>query len=374
LKNGLTKEFEPTGSQIARHICAEWSIKMSSLYPLRFEPIFQRYLWGGTRLASLLNKSCGSERAAESWEIVDYQNFQSKVQYGPLKGSTLGQLMESRGREILGAHGWEKIHRDKVPDSLRGRFPLLLKFLDADQALSVQVHPDDAYAATLQPADLGKTEAWYVLHAEPDSKIYSGLKEGVTREDFAKSIAQGRPAELLHSFTPQVGDTVFIPAGTLHALGAGLIIAEIQQASNTTFRVYDWDRLDSDGKPRPLHIEQALEVADFRSGPRKPVRVAPTSPLTNYQVDPLIECSKFTMRRHRLSEESASIQLEDGNCCRILVVTAGQIGVENDPSQRPLQKGDTILLPASVNETRLTTRREPDGMSEFLEILAECPA
>src|SRR3954451_2888303 len=163
-------------------------------------------------------------------------------------------------------------------DSLFGRkrqhpqFPLLFKFLDCQRVLSVQVHPNNEQAAKLDPPDLGKTEAWVVLAADPGSKIYAGLKSGVDRKALAAAVASGRCEECLHEFEPRVGDCVFIEAGTVHALGAGLLIAEIQQDSDTTFRLFDWNRAHKTGKPRPLHIEQSLDTINYKRGPVQPVR------------------------------------------------------------------------------------------------------
>src|SRR5204863_3257866 len=153
----------------------------------------------------------------------------------------------------------------------RDQFPLLLKFLDCNQTLSVQVHPNDEQAAKLDPPDLGKTEAWVVLAADPGSKIYAGLKPGVDRQTLEAAVANGRCEKCLHEFEPHVGDCVFIEAGTVHALGAGLLVAEIQQASDTTYRLFDWNRVDRDGKPRQLHVEEALDVTDYTRGPVNPL-------------------------------------------------------------------------------------------------------
>ena len=175
-----------------------------------------------------------------------------------LRGLTLHDLVAKHGKELLGTHNG------------LAQFPLLFKFLDCNRKLSVQVHPNDQQAAQLNPPDLGKTEAWVVLATEPGSKLYAGLKANITREDLSAAIAAGKCAECLHEFEPKVGDCVFIRAGTVHALGAGLVIAEIQQASDTTFRLFDWNRVDAQGNPRQLHIEQSLAVTDYDRGPVVP--------------------------------------------------------------------------------------------------------
>lgn len=329
------------------------------MYPLRFQPIFRRYLWGGRRLAEVLQKPIGQDAAAESWEIVDHEDDQSVVTNGPLAGKSLRQLISESGAELLGQSVLDRIANKDVPVQLRDRFPLLLKFLDANQHLSVQVHPDDQFGATLTPPDLGKTEAWYVLHAQSESKIYAGLKAGVTEADFRAAVADGQTEQTLHSFQPRAGDCIFIPAGTMHAIGAGLLIAEIQQASNTTFRVYDWGRVDKDGQPRPLHIEQAIEVTDFSLGP-----VNPAQPQSSNDSDwsELVSCDKFVMSKSELQRPT---KVGGDGRFHILAVTGGELNIELDPAHSNLQLGQTVLLPASLPAVEL---RPGDNGAELLEI------
>ncbi len=237
----------------------------SPLYPLRFRPIFRRYLWGNRRLGTVLRKPIGPGNDwAESWEISDHGADQSIVEFGPLAGATLGQLVQERGKELLGRH------------HPAARFPLLLKFLDANRALSVQVHPNDAQAARLNPPDSGKTEAWVVLEATADSRIFAGLKPGVDRPRLATALHDGDCQGLLHVIKPSPGDSIFLPAGTVHAVGEGLLVAEIQQSSDVTYRLFDWNRLGPDGQRRPLQIEQGLDAVDFRRGPVSPQQPQPT--------------------------------------------------------------------------------------------------
>lgn len=317
------------------------------MYPLRFEALFRRYIWGGHRLGEVLGKPIGDDAAAESWEIVDHEDDQSVVKYGPLSGKTLRQLIAENGANLIGQSVLEQISSPDVPTHLQNRFPLLLKFLDANRHLSVQVHPDDAMGATLSPPDLGKTEAWYVMHADPGAKIFAGLKHGVTKEDFRKAIESGETESTLHSFEPQQGDCVFIRAGTMHAIGEGLLVAEIQQASNTTFRVYDWGRVDAEGNPRQLHIEQALEATNFERGPVSPESPQPTN-------DPswtsIVACEKFIMNRGELTEP---VRIGGDGKFRILAVTRGSLMLEGDLSDSPLNLADTALLPASLGPTEL---------------------
>ena len=331
------------------------------MYPLRFHPIFRRYIWGGRRLADVLKKPIGDDSCAESWEIVDHNDDQSVVQFGDLAGQTLAGLISESAGQLLGAPTATKISNPELPENLQNRFPLLLKFLDANRALSVQVHPDDVIGRTLDPPDLGKTEAWYVMHADPGAKIYAGLKPGIDRERFAKAIEHGFTEEALHSFEPKAGDCVFIRAGTIHAIGAGLLIAEIQQCSNTTFRVYDWDRVDSDGNSRPLHIEQSLDSTDYEIGPVNP---EPARATENDNAVTLAECDKFVMRRWSVGSNGSAATIGSDDSFRILAVTRGSVNVEGDPAGQPLEAGQTMLVPACVGAVDVVGT-EP---SEVLEI------
>ncbi len=319
---------------------------MNLLYPLRFRPIFQRYIWGGRRLNTLLGKPTGEADCAESWEIVDHDQAESVVAEGFLKDSTLKSLLQRFGPDILGEPVYANINSPSVPDYLRMRFPLLFKFLDANQSLSVQVHPDDEIGSRLTPPDLGKTEAWYVMHADEGAKIFAGLKPEVSRDDFAQAVSANRTEDVLNSFDAHTGQCVFIRAGTVHAIGSGLLIAEIQQASNTTFRVFDWNRIDAEGNSRPLHIEQALESIDFELGP-----VAPTAPNEDTSnTTTLVKCDKFIMKRHRMSED---FELGNQQSFRILAVTQGAVEIDGDPTDTSLCIGGTVLLPAVLGSVKI---------------------
>lgn len=311
------------------------------LYPFRFQPIFQQYLWGGRRLETDLNKPIGpGETYAESWEVVDHGSVQSVVQNGPLCGTTLTELVSGHAVQLLGERTATEIARMSRPANLRNRFPLLFKFLDANKNLSVQVHPDDQMAATLSEPDLGKTEAWYVLEASPGAKVYAGLKAGVTRAELQKAIGLNQAETLLHCFEPQRGDCLFIPAGTVHALGAGLLIAEIQQCSNTTFRLYDWGRVDQDGNARELHVEQGLAATSYSQGP-----VSPQAPSRlDDQVERLVDCDKFKLDRVTLSSNRS---FETSGEFKMIAMLSGEMSLDRDPAAEPMRKGDTCLIPAS---------------------------
>ncbi len=304
---------------------------MTSLYPLRFEPVLKRYLWGGRRLQTVLGKLLPpGDDYAESWEIADHPAGQSVVAAGSLKGCTLNELVKSHGAELLGKH------------TPQPRFPLLFKLLDAQTVLSVQVHPTDAAAAKLVPPDLGKTEAWVVLHAEPGSVIYAGLKPGFNRAALEREVQRGTVENCLHRMEPQAGDCLFIPAGVVHALGAGLVIAEIQQASDTTFRLFDWNRLGSDGNPRALHIEQSLNAIDYEIGPVQPQRPRVTTS-EGVQREELVVCDKFVLERWELYSLTT---IGGDNRCYLICVIEGQLTIAGDPCDQPLRCGQTALIPA----------------------------
>lgn len=322
---------------------------MHDLYPLLFQPLFKQYLWGGRRLGTLLNKSIGDEPTyAESWEAVDHGDDQSVVANGPLAGATLRQIVAEQGKQLFGRHDPQPV------------FPLLFKYLDAKRTLSVQVHPNDEQGAKLDPPDLGKTEAWVVLAAEPGSKIYAGLRPNVTPETLAEAIADGVSDQCLHAFEPNVGDCVFIRAGTVHALGEGLVIAEIQQASNTTFRLFDWNRLDKDGKSRPLHTQQSLEVTDYQRGPVDPQTPQPTD---TSGTERLVECDKFILDRTRRSD---ALELELAERFHLLSVIAGGLTLEACDNTIELQLGQTVLVPASCGSVRLTPQSECTWLDMYL--------
>jgi mannose-6-phosphate isomerase len=308
---------------------------MSSLYPLRFQPLYRRYLWGGRRLATVLHKPLAdSDPCAESWEIVDHGSEQSVVLAGSLAGRTLHQLLECFGPTLMGA--------GRAVD----RFPLLFKFLDAHQNLSVQVHPDDQQAALLSPPDLGKTEAWLILDALPGSKVYVGLKRGFDRASLERELARGTADVCLHCLEPRAGDCFLIPAGTVHALGAGLLAAEIQQSSDTTYRLFDWNRLAVDGRPRTLHLEQALATIDDRRGPVFPQCPQPTG---YRHIQRLVRCDKFVMDRWQLDAPQPLSAV--GDRFHILAVLEGAVNVTGDPTAEPLATGQTLLVPAAVVES-----------------------
>jgi len=229
---------------------------MKTLYPLFFKPILKDYVWGGRYLAELGRDLPESGRAAESWEISGHDDGMTKVLNGIHAGKNLQELLEQLGTDLVGNRNKWALDRRK--------FPLLVKLLDANKRLSVQVHPDDAYAQANEGNELGKTEMWVVLHANPNAAIIYGLERSLTLEELREAISEGGLESCLHCVPIKVGDHICVPAGTLHAILEGAVVAEIQQNSNTTYRVFDWDRMGSDGKPRPLHVDKALDVINYQ--------------------------------------------------------------------------------------------------------------
>ena len=259
------------------------------LYPLRFEPIYQYRLWGGRRLSGLLSAPLpGGGPIGEAWLLSDRDDHQSQVANGPLKGQTIGELMKEFRGQLMG----------KLAPRFR-RFPLLLKFLDARELLSVQVHPSDAHPELLPPGETSKTEAWVVIEANKGSHIYAGLKPGTTADDLRHSLTDGTIVDHLVNIVPKSGEGVFIPAGTVHTLGGGVVVFEIQQNSDVTFRLYDWNHVDAKtGKPRPLQVDQALASIDFancKGGLVTPFVVTTTL----VERERLFDCEHFQLWRLR---------------------------------------------------------------------------
>ena len=269
--------------------CREIAKRMSDLYPLRFEPIYQYRLWGGRRLAGLLTAPLpGDGPIGEAWVLSDRDDHQSRVADGPLKGQTISQLLEQFPEQVMG----------RLAGRFR-RFPLLLKFLDAREMLSVQVHPADTRTDLLPAGETGKSEAWVVLEAGPKSRVYAGLKPGTTEAGLRQALASGGAADHLAYFTPKPGDAVFLPAGTVHSLGGDIVVFEVQENSDVTFRLYDWGHVDGKtGQPRALQVDQALACIDFVEGPVGPV--APVAEATTpVERERLFQCKHFRLSRLR---------------------------------------------------------------------------
>ena len=321
------------------------------MQPLQFRSILKRIRWGGMRLGSRLGKQIGTEADyAESWELVDHGDDQSIVTDGPYKDWTLSQLVELKGKELLGRHAGLK------------QFPLLVKFLDAHDQLSLQVHPNDEQARSYDPTENGKAEAWVIIDAEPTSRLYTGLKRGVNRSQLESALVVGNIEQTLHSFPVKPGDCVFIPAGTVHAIGAGILLAEIQQSSDLTFRLYDWGRLGTDGQPRTLHITDGLDCTDFNRGSVDPVTprlVAGES----HPVEDLVRCDDFVIRRHQTGKP---FTMEADGRFHVLMIIGGHAEFICSDERRQMGPGSTVLLPASAPKTQIISEGEIILLESFL--------
>jgi mannose-6-phosphate isomerase len=320
------------------------------LYPLRFAPIYQYRLWGGRRLSHLLTAPLpGEEPIGEAWLLSDRDDHQSRVAAGPLAGTSLRHLLEEFPMQMLGA--------------LCGRFarfPLLLKFLDVSGKLSVQVHPSDADRELIPAGNTGKTEAWVVLEAGPGARIFAGLKAFTRAAALREAIAGGTLADRLASFTPNCGDAVLIPAGTVHSL-SDVVVFEVQQNSDVTFRLYDWGHLDPrTGQRRALQVDQAMACVDFRQGAIGPTTalVEQTKPVLRER---LVQCDHFSVTRVR-GETPFGVGAQ--GMPRVIVCLSGNGQLANAGADYAFGKGDVLLLPAIVGACAC----RPDGPVSLLDI------
>lgn len=318
--------------------------------PLRFERKFFDKIWGGRALERALGIALPEGmRVGETWEVVDRDELDdqgsvvekvvSVVRGGPLAGIDLEELVRDARGPLLGA----------VPPNARGRFPLLVKFIDACAHLSVQVHPDEAAAARIGGDAEAKTEAWYVLASEPGSALWVGLRDGVDADAFAHAARSADPGivDMLARVEVRAGDCVFVPGGTVHAIGAGITLLEVQQNSDTTYRLHDWGRVGDDGKPREIHVEQALRCIDFDRAAPTPVRAESDAAGSNE----LVTSSAFAIVEHRL--EGDAIECSLGDAPSVLVALDGDVELSGfDGAAERLGRGDVVLVPASVERVR----------------------
>jgi mannose-6-phosphate isomerase len=321
------------------------------LYPMRFEPIYQYRLWGGRRLAELLGTPLpGDGPIGEAWILCDREDHSSRVADGTLKGQTITQLMEQSREQLLGK-GAQRFRR----------FPLLLKFLDVHEMLSVQVHPADSQTNMLPAGETGKTEAWVVLEAATKSRIYAGLKPGTSPADLRGALTNGTVANHLACFTPKPGDGFFLPAGTVHSLGGDVMVFEAQENSDMTFRLYDWGHIDAKtGHPPSLQVDQAFACIDFANGAAG--LVAPDTEATApVQRERLFHCKQFRLWRLR---GRLPFTVGSAGVARVLVCIEGAGHVEHSGATYAVGKGDVLLLPAVVGECAF----RPSGKVTLLEV------
>ena len=294
------------------------------LYPLKFRPIYKQRIWGGQKLREVFGKDLpAGEKIGESWELADLPQDKSVITNGTLAGQILQSAIEQYPKEITG------------DENFSGAFPLLIKFLDAQDVLSVQVHPDPETCKRMGRGE-PKTECWYIISTEPGAVIYKGLKEGVTKEQFAEAIEKGNVADMLVKIPVEVGQCHFLPSGTTHAIGPGLLIAEIQMPSDTTYRVFDWNRVDDTGKGRELHIEEALESIHFDSSGDN---------LSVTYLGRLVDCEYFKVDQGHQGK-NCELLISAGQM-KTLIIISGSGTITGAGQGVDFAAGDTLLIPAA---------------------------
>lgn len=301
-------------------------------YPLLFEPIFKERIWGGTKLKEVLNKSFDGHQIGESWELSTVENDISVVANGEFKGLNLNQLIEKYPTELLGVNSIRNFGHN---------FPLLFKFLDAKEDLSIQVHPNNALAKERHNS-FGKTEMWYVMQADDNARLVVGFKDKTNKKDYQEHIENKTLVTILNETPVKKGDAFFLETGTVHAIGAGVLIAEIQQTSDITYRLYDWDRVDASGMSRELHTDLALDAINFE----------PTNTKLNYDVAKnksvnLVECPFFKTNILQISEKYNWKKTKES--FTVLMCTEGSFTINMLHFQSEFKKGDTVLIPAIID-------------------------
>ena len=314
-------------------------------YPLTFNPILKDRIWGGTKIKELLNKEISSPTTGESWEIATVSGDVSIVKKGALQGKSLNELLQSYPQEILGT---------KVYAQYGNQFPLLFKFLDAHQDLSIQLHPNDELAKKRHNS-FGKAEMWYVMQADTEAEIIVGFKQKSSPEEYLQHLESKTLTSILQKIKVKQGDVFFLETGTIHAIGSGIVIAEIQQTSDITYRVYDWDRVDANGKARELHIDLALEAINYNK-----VQAQKEYSKNTNTANEIVTCPYFTTNYIPLDGNMKF--LGDKTTFKVIMCTDGEFDLGYDTHKETFKKGDTVLLPAILNEYNLT------GKASLLEI------
>jgi mannose-6-phosphate isomerase len=327
----------------------------SKYYPLLLQPVLKDYVWGGRNLERLLGRELPPGKIAESWEIAAHKDGDGIVENGAFAGQSLRDVHAQLGLDLIGRHNaWAQE---------RHKFPLLVKLLDAHDKLSVQVHPNDAYALAHEGNELGKTEMWVILFAEPGAQLIAGLRAGTDPRAFRQAIEDGTLLHHLHTLPVAAGDFICVPSGTVHAIMGGVVIAEIQQNSNTTYRVYDWDRM-TNGQARPLHVEQALAVIDFETAIepalRPPTFISDVAGVKRWR---LCQNQYFTTERVELEEGSAYSGSLEGDTLEIWGVIAGRV-VVNDVTLSAVR---FTLLPAAMGSFQVTPLSKATCLRVYVE-------
>lgn len=323
---------------------------MAELYPLKFEPLLKEKVWGGDALVKNYGKRAPeSIKIGESWEVSAVEDNLSVAVNGYLAGNNIRELIEVFMGDLTG---------DKVYEKFGNEFPLLIKFIEAREDLSVQVHPSDSLARERHNAN-GKTEMWYILESEKDAIIYSGFREPVTREIYLDALREGKIVSLLNAESCTQGDVFFIPAGRIHATGAGTLLAEIQQTSDITYRIYDWDRKSDNGPARELHNDLALGAIDFSSSGRSVIK----KPALLNKTETLVGCEYFNTNIIQF-DRAVEKDYRRLDSFVVYLCTEGKFSVRWNDGEEKAVKGETLLLPASLREVVLI----PEERSTLLEI------
>lgn len=319
-------------------------------YPLKFQPILKEKIWGGEKLKNLLNKNSTRKDVGESWEISTVKNDVSIVENGSLQGKTLLELIGTYKGELIG---------NKVYQEFGNQFPLLIKYIDAKEALSIQLHPNDKLAKERHNS-FGKTEMWYVMQADKNADLQVGFEKKVSKEEYIKAVEEKKLTEILNFDVVNKGDVYFIPTGRVHAIGAGVLLAEIQQTSDITYRIYDWDRQDDQGNYRDLHTEEALDALDFS---------VKESYNTNYtkeinEISNIVDCQYFTTSILPIDNKMIIDNSTKDSFVIYMCVSGEGVQLQSDNFMVELKLGETVLIPASVNNFEIM----PKGNSELLEV------
>lgn len=310
------------------------------LYPMKLQAPLKDYIWGGTKLKTDYGKKTDLEKVSESWELACHKDGMSIIENGPEAGRTLKSYLDEAGPAVLGEHA------KKFP-----YFPLLIKLIDAKDNLSVQVHPDNDYAMRIE-GEYGKTEMWYIVDCEPGATLIYGFTHAISKEEFEKRIADNTLLEVCNQVPVHKGDVFFIASGTLHAIGKGIIICEIQQNSNTTYRVYDYGRLGKDGKPRELHIKKAIDVTNLEPVKERPHLDAPIDIFADTEARLLASCEYFTV--YELEIDGTSHLTAGKDSFQSFTVLDGSVQLHAGDAELTFKKGETSFLPAGLGAYTLT--------------------
>ncbi|MCD2261025.1 type I phosphomannose isomerase catalytic subunit [Psychroserpens luteolus] len=309
------------------------------LYPIKFQPILKDKIWGGQKLAALLNKASSLPNVGESWEISDVEGDTSVVVNGDLKGQSLKELLEDYKADLLGEKNY-KIFGNK--------FPLLIKFIDAKEDLSIQLHPNDELAAKRHNS-FGKTEMWYVMQADDDANLIVGFNQEMTPDKYLKHLEDKTLTQILNFDKVKAGDTYFIEVGRVHAIGAGVLLAEIQQTSDITYRVYDWDRVDDQGNERELHNDLAIDAFNFEMKDDFRVDYSNEKNISNE----MVSCDYFTTSMLHVTESILKLNSKDSFF--IYMCVEGEAIIETEHASEFIKQGETILLPAAIKTYKITS-------------------